>query len=131
MLGVTEALSAIYTFSLPEATRSPSMARVYRHTYDAMRLLYTTSDGRLNCTDDLIGDKIPAYAILSHIWEGQEVAFKDLKNHIDMKDVDTKLKGGYQKLFFCAQQVKQDGLNYFWVDTCCIDKSNNRAVGSD
>lgn len=90
-----------------------------------MRLLYTTSDGRLDCTDDLIGDEIPAYAILSHTWDGQEVVFKDLKNNNDIKDVDTKLKGGYQKLFFCAQQAKRDGLNHFWVDTCCIDKSNN------
>jgi hypothetical protein len=90
-----------------------------------MRLLYTTSDGRLGCTDDLIGDKIPAYAILSHTWDGQEVSFQNLENHNDIKDVDTKLKGGYQKLFFCAQQAKQDGLSYFWVDTCCIDKTNS------
>ncbi|KAF9730053.1 ankyrin repeat protein [Paraphaeosphaeria minitans] len=90
-----------------------------------MRLLYTTNDGRLDCTDDLIGDQIPAYAILSHTWGRQEVAFKDLKNHNDMNDVDIDLREGYQKLFFCAQQAKRDGLKHFWVDTCCIDKSNN------
>ncbi|KAK7178684.1 HET domain containing protein [Paraphaeosphaeria sporulosa] len=59
-----------------------------------MRLLYSTSHGRLSCTRDLIGDRIPAYAILSHTWDGQEVAFKDLKDHNDIKDVDKKLKGG-------------------------------------
>ncbi|KAL5372833.1 hypothetical protein DPSP01_013203 [Paraphaeosphaeria sporulosa] len=90
-----------------------------------MRLLFTTSDGRLGCTNDLIGDKIPAYAILSHTWDGQEVTFQNLKNHNDINYVEKKLKGGYQKLFFCAQQAKQDSLNYFWVDTCCIDKTNN------
>jgi hypothetical protein len=90
-----------------------------------MRLLYTASDGRLSWTDDLIGNQIPRYAILSHTWDGQEVAYKDLRNYRDIEDVDTNLKGGYQKLFFCAQQAKRDGLDYFWVDTCCIDKSNN------
>ena len=90
-----------------------------------MRLLYTTDDGRLSWTDDLVGDQIPPYAILSHTWDGQEVAYKDLKNYRDIEDVDARHKGGYQKIFFCAEQAKRDGLDYFWVDTCCIDKANN------
>jgi hypothetical protein len=90
-----------------------------------MRLLYTASDGRLNWTDDLVDGQIPPYAILSHTWDGQEVAFKDLKDYTNIEDVNAKLKGGYQKIFFCAQQAKRDGLDYFWVDTCCIDKSSS------
>jgi hypothetical protein len=90
-----------------------------------MRLLYTADDGRLGWTDDLVGDQIPPYAILSHTWEGQEVAYKDLRNYKGIEDVDARLKGGYQKIFFCATQAKHDGLDYFWVDTCCIDKANN------
>ncbi|KAI1664089.1 Heterokaryon incompatibility protein [Pyrenophora tritici-repentis] len=91
-----------------------------------MRLLYIESDGKLKWTKDLIGDKTPPYAILSHTWkEGQEVTFTDLKGLDNALDVDTQSKEGYQKLRFCAQQAKRDGLEYFWVDTCCIDKSNN------
>lgn len=90
-----------------------------------MRLLYTADDGRLAWTDDLVGDQIPRYAILSHTWGEQEVAYKDLQNYRDIEDVDARLKGGYQKIFFCAAQAKRDGLDYFWVDTCCIDKANN------
>jgi hypothetical protein len=90
-----------------------------------MRLLYTADDGRLGWTDDLVGEQIPPYAILSHTWEGQEVTYKDLRNYRDITDVDARLKGGYQKIFFCAAQAKRDGLDYFWVDTCCIDKANN------
>ncbi|KAF7574509.1 vegetative incompatibility protein HET-E-1 [Pyrenophora tritici-repentis] len=91
-----------------------------------MRLLYTASDERLMWTDDLIGDKTPPYAILSHTWkEGQEVTFTDLKGLDNAADANARNKEGYQKLRFCAQQAKRDGLEYFWVDTCCIDKSNN------
>jgi hypothetical protein len=36
-----------------------------------------------------------------------------------------KDKVGYIKLRFCGEQAKRDGLQYFWVDTCCIDKSNS------
>jgi hypothetical protein len=91
-----------------------------------MRLLYIKSDGKLGWTKDLVRDKIPPYAILSHTWkEGQEVTFADLKDLDNAVDVDTHGKEGYQKIRFCAQQAKRDGLDYFWVDTCCIDKANN------
>jgi hypothetical protein len=86
-----------------------------------MRLLHYTSGGELAYTKDLIGDdKIPPYAILSHTWdEGQEVTFDDLVKN------SGKSKTGYNKILFCASQAKRDGLYYFWIDTCCIDKSNN------
>jgi hypothetical protein len=91
-----------------------------------MRLLHTAGDGILGWTEDLIGDKIPPYAILSHTWkEGQEVTFANLKDLDNAVDVDTQRKEGYRKIRFCAQQAKRDGLDYFWVDTCCIDKANN------
>lgn len=79
-----------------------------------MRLLYTTGDRRLGWTGDLIGDKIPLYAILSHTWkEGQEVTFANLKDLDDAVDVDTQCKEGYWKIRFCAQQAKRDSLDYF------------------
>ncbi|KAH9207432.1 heterokaryon incompatibility protein-domain-containing protein [Leptodontidium sp. 2 PMI_412] len=48
----------------------------------------------------------------------EEVTFEDLKGVI------TRSKAGYEKLRFCAIQAASDGLQYFWVDTCCIDKSS-------
>jgi hypothetical protein len=33
-----------------------------------------------------------------------------------------KGKVGYRKLSFCGKQAASDGLQFFWVDTCCIDK---------
>ena len=95
-----------------------------------MRLLYTASDGTLRWTKDIIRSKeIPPYAILSHTWGEQEVVFDDLK---DIENAQRK--EGYRKIRFCAQQAKRDGLDYFWVDTCCIDKANStelsRAINS-
>jgi tetratricopeptide (TPR) repeat protein len=66
-------------------------------------------------------NKIPLYAILSHTWgpDSDEVKYKDI-----MKKRGTE-KPGYEKLRFCAEQAKRDGLLYFWIDTCCINKSND------
>jgi hypothetical protein len=67
-------------------------------------------------------DCIPDYAILSHTWgtgKDDEVTYRDIT------DGNGDNKPGFQKLEFCASQAKKDGLHYFWVDTCCIDKANN------
>lgn len=68
---------------------------------------------------DFSGKEIPDYAILSHRWGDDEVLFGDVRNNSYKEK-----KEGYQKIKFCAKQAKQDGLQYFWIDTCCIDKSN-------
>jgi hypothetical protein len=93
----------------------------YSPAHNAMRLLYYTGGGELRWTEDLVGDdKVPSYAILSHTWdEGQEVTFDDLVKN------SGKSKTGYNKIWFCARQAQRDGLEHFWVDTCCIDKTNN------
>ena len=62
---------------------------------------------------------IPPYAILSHTWGSEEVIFKDIANKTG------KGKAGHDKIRFCGEQSARDGYQYFWVDTCCIDKSNN------
>jgi hypothetical protein len=64
---------------------------------------------------------IPIYAILSHTWEAndQEVTFKDLTDGAGVN------KLGYGKIRFCGEQAREDGLQYFWIDSCCIDKSSS------
>ena len=86
-----------------------------------MRLLQCRNTGEFSLTKDFLdGEAVPPYAILSHTWEdGQEVTYKDLM------DVTGRSKSGYDKIQFCGQQAERDGLQYFWVDTCCIDKSNH------
>jgi hypothetical protein len=86
-----------------------------------MRLLQRSKTCEFSLTEDLVGDKaVPPYAILSHTWgaDAEEVTFEDMT-------IDTgKDKPSYGKIQFCGEQAKQDGLQYFWVDTCCIDKAN-------
>ncbi|KAH3959638.1 hypothetical protein HBH70_229930 [Parastagonospora nodorum] len=48
-----------------------------------------------------------------------EVSFKDIV------DGEGKDKAGYRKVRFCHDEAASDGLQYFWIDTCCIDRSSS------
>lgn len=82
-----------------------------------MRLLKYDEDGALTLTEFF--GSVPKYAILSHRWEAEEVTLKDVI------DGTSTSKAGYGKIQFCTERSRYDGLQYFWVDTCCIDKSNS------
>jgi hypothetical protein len=62
-------------------------------------------------------DDVPPYAILSHTWMEGEVTYNELVAGTGQD------KSGYDKIRFCGARAAADGLQYFWVDTCCIDKS--------
>ena len=85
-----------------------------------MRLLERSDAGEFGLAEYFVNDdEIPPYAILSHTWvAGEEVVYEELK------DGAGKGKSGYHKIRFCGEQARRDGLQYFWVDICCIDKSN-------
>ncbi|XPS92519.1 hypothetical protein M3J09_001907 [Ascochyta lentis] len=86
-----------------------------------MRLLQRLPDNDDFCLVERVGNNIPRYAILSHTWglDDNEVTFEDIA-----KDAG-KSKLGYYKLKFCSQQAAKDGLDFFWIDTCCIDKTSS------
>ncbi|KAK8084864.1 hypothetical protein PG997_006135 [Apiospora hydei] len=85
-----------------------------------MRLLRLGYLGGLTVTEDLL-DNIPPYAVLSHTWGGlsDEVLLQDIRAGYH------EHKPGYRKILFCGAQARRDGLEYFWVDTCCIDKTSS------
>ncbi|KAK2004026.1 HET-domain-containing protein [Colletotrichum falcatum] len=61
------------------------------------------------------------YAILSHAWEGDEVTFQDMAYLPKAKG-----KAGFAKIAnFCEMALETEGLEYAWVDTCCIDKTSS------
>ncbi|KAF1850845.1 uncharacterized protein K460DRAFT_400886 [Cucurbitaria berberidis CBS 394.84] len=87
-----------------------------------MRLLHCTGDGKFSLVE-YIGDEVPRYAILSHVWRAnnaEEVTFKDLMEGRGEE------KPGYRKIQFCGEQATQDDIEYFWVDTCCTIQSHHR-----
>ena len=58
--------------------------------------------------------RIPEYVILSHTWSENEISFE-------------QFQGGARNdkiLGFC-HRAEEDGFNYAWVDTCCIDKTSS------
>ncbi|KAH8587674.1 hypothetical protein B0O99DRAFT_694230 [Bisporella sp. PMI_857] len=84
-----------------------------------MRLLEIISPGNFHLIQVPTHNNL-SYAILSHTWiYGEEVTYQDFTSGTGIH------KAGYEKIKFCGEQAHKDGLRYFWVDTCCIDKSNN------
>jgi hypothetical protein len=92
-----------------------------------IRLLQRETGGQIVFREPTTSD-VPAYAILSHTWGKEEVIFQDIEAGADMSK--TLSKAGWRKLEFCAKQAAADGLRYFWVDTCCIDKRNAVELGA-
>ncbi|KAL6709273.1 hypothetical protein ACN47E_001680 [Coniothyrium glycines] len=90
-----------------------------------MRLLQRLAGGHYQLVSFHDDDLTPPYAILSHTWsEGQEVTYRDLI------DGTGHNKTGFAKIHFCNEQAVVDGLHYFWVDTCCIDKSSSNELST-
>ncbi|PWY82595.1 CMGC protein kinase [Aspergillus eucalypticola CBS 122712] len=67
----------------------------------------------------------PCYAILSHTWgaDHEELSFRDITEN------STKRESLPFKVAKCCEQAKMDSIQYAWVDTCCIDKTNSVELG--
>ncbi|CAO2658377.1 Nn.00g061000.m01.CDS01 [Neocucurbitaria sp. VM-36] len=63
--------------------------------------------------------EIPEYVILSHTWEEDEVSLQD------MQCGSAHVKKGYAKIKSCCKKAAEDGFEYCWIDTCCIDKTSS------
>ena len=73
--------------------------------------------------EQFLSNQIPPYAILSHTWSSNpddEVLFADIGKE------EAKRKPAYQrKVAPACKKALKHGLNYVWIDTCCIDKSSS------
>jgi hypothetical protein len=85
-----------------------------------MRLLQLQRASNFSLVE-FLGNNIPPYGILSHTWgpSNEEVTYQDLLYGTG------EGKSGYRKLTFCKEQAAKDGLYYFWIDTCCINKDSS------
>ncbi|GAB1317777.1 hypothetical protein MFIFM68171_07987 [Madurella fahalii] len=68
---------------------------------------------------EFVSQSTPPYSILSHTWGHEEVSFQDITAG------EGPLKKGWLKLVSCCAKTRSEGLQYTWIDTCCIDKSSS------
>ncbi|KAK3291813.1 HET and ankyrin domain protein [Chaetomium fimeti] len=62
----------------------------------------------------------PLYAVLSHRWGAEEVTFQDIQ------DGSAELKEtAYSKIINTCSVAAAGGIDYVWIDTCCIDKTSS------
>jgi Heterokaryon incompatibility protein (HET) len=75
---------------------------------------------------EFIGEERPKYAILSHRWGTEEVSFDEMvayrKDSVRALDIP---KRGFTKIKGCCTQASKDGLEWVWIDSCCIDKRSS------
>ncbi|KAI6019200.1 heterokaryon incompatibility protein-domain-containing protein [Pisolithus marmoratus] len=72
------------------------------------------------------------YAILSHCWgvarQGDKVvSFQEMEKFVAMSERKrTEIRGrtGYKIINTC-RRARKDGLNWVWIDTCCINKESS------
>jgi len=88
---------------------------------------------------------VPPYAILSHTWGEDEVTYQDMLKYLSLFDSDSlqyqpvfnekdrlltvpilpmELQG-FDKIRQTAKLACANKLDYFWIDTCCIDKKSS------
>ncbi|KAI0859303.1 HET-domain-containing protein [Xylaria cubensis] len=61
------------------------------------------------------------YAILSHVWETEELIFE---NVVDGSEHNTS-ETSRNKVYKACERAARDGHQYIWIDTCCIDKRSS------
>jgi hypothetical protein len=81
-----------------------------------MRLINTTTQ----TLDEFELVETPLYAILSHTWTKEEITYQDLTH-----ERKSGKEAGYAKLDNGCKVAAAAGFDYLWLDTCCIDKTNN------
>ncbi|KAK1730622.1 uncharacterized protein BDZ83DRAFT_715678 [Colletotrichum acutatum] len=64
-------------------------------------------------------ENAPPYAVLSHLWEHDEVLFQDLRDNQMLRP-----RAGFRKIVAACLVAQERMLNYIWIDTCCVDKES-------
>ena len=82
-----------------------------------MRLLDAVSiqdGGSLPRLVEFDSNHVLDYGILSHTWGMHEIQYADIKQP------KIKTWESFQKTYYGCVGALNDGLQYLWVDTCCI-----------
>ena len=71
--------------------------------------------------ESFLPEQAPPYAILSHTWGKGEVSLAEFQR----LNQATRAKFGFLKIKKMCKLSRARGLDYAWVDTCCIDKASS------
>ena len=87
-----------------------------------MRLLHV----KKKKLEDYIGQETPKYAILSHCWrpKGDEILYEDVE-YAEPELWQEKKRGAAEKVIKACEEADFLGIEYIWIDTCCIDKRSS------
>lgn len=86
-----------------------------------MRLVNSKKDDAYLEVEEFNAENVPRYAILSHMWENDEVSFQEISKPQNAMVT----KKGYGKIRQVCNIASANGLEHVWVDTCCIDKTSS------
>ncbi|KAF2104957.1 HET-domain-containing protein [Rhizodiscina lignyota] len=89
-----------------------------------MRLLHTATapnDTRI-ILREFHEESVPLYAILSHRWGDDEISFEDVQAGLTREKRKTS---GWRKIVDLCKIAREDGFEWAWIDTCCINKASS------
>ncbi|EME86478.1 uncharacterized protein MYCFIDRAFT_118320, partial [Pseudocercospora fijiensis CIRAD86] len=81
-----------------------------------MWLIHT---GTGNLREFVVDERPKEYAILSHCWTNNEVSHKQYQSQTHRDGY------GFNKIQNCCRLASDQGIEWLWVDTCCIDKTSS------
>jgi hypothetical protein len=79
----------------------------------------------------------PPYAVLSHRWRDEKITFGMMQQsdpdhfehgpdlHIESRKRRLENCAGGNKIIHACEKARQDGIDWIWIDTCCIDKTSS------
>ncbi|KAJ3005176.1 hypothetical protein NUW54_g4461 [Trametes sanguinea] len=130
---------------MPLSTASVGRPGAYVHIMGKIAALITDSMWLLSTRNlQLVYFNGPAdvpggYAILSHVWQAKEQSFQDIKQLQPAEELEAQayVSPDDDRLFDerfcpkirgCVRTARDYGLDWVWIDTCCIDKTSSAEI---
>lgn len=76
-------------------------------------------NARTRKLESFVDERAVSYAILSHTWGEEELSFQAIQQ------TGCGSKKGYEKIAYTCRQALEDGYDYAWIDTVCINKESS------
>ena len=70
---------------------------------------------RTRPTKEFFEPNVPTYAVLLHRWQEEELTFQEYEQG------NAASNASYHKIENLCRLTLEDGIEWIWLDTCCID----------